>query len=339
MDAAQLIAEPMRTQGASRARSPAGSPGSGLRVLIIDDDDYMRMVIARLLRRLGTADVAEAANGIEAIAELRPERPRYDLLVCDIDMPGSDGMEFMRLAAESGITVPLLVLSGKAPALLRGVRIIGAEYGLKILRIAPKPPTVAILGQALADCRDAAQPEPAILSRTFSGKAIAEGLEQRQFEPFFQPKVRVETREVCGCEALARWRHPMHGLLPPAAFIADLEAAGLMEQLTGSIIEQSAVRCTNWRVAGFDVPVSVNLSMSSLSNTALADCLVDLVRAAGSAPSDFTLEVTETIGMTDVARCMETLVRLRLRGFGLSIDDFGTGHSSLAQLRDVPFTN
>ena len=319
--------------------TPAGElPAAGLRFLIIDDDDYMRSVVSRLLRRLGAADIVEAADGKQAIAEVRRENQRFDLLVCDIDMPGSDGIEFMRLAAEASIAIPLLLLSGKPPAMLRSAEVIAAEYGLTLVATAPKPPTVAILRQAAVDCKARSEPKRAGAPCSFDAAEIAEALQQRQFEPFFQPKIDLRSSALCGCEALARWRHQVHGVLAPGTFIAAIEAGGLMERMTWSLFEQAAQRCADWRRSGVAVPVSVNLSMSSLVDVGLADRLADLVRASGAMPSDFTLEVTETIAMTNVARCMESLVRLRLRGFGLSIDDFGTGFSSLQQLERVPYT-
>lgn len=314
-------------------------PGAGLHVLVIEDDDFMRSVVARLLRRLGVTDITEAANGRDALAAVRGSADRpFHLLVCDLDMPESDGMEFMRLASEQKLETPLLVLSGKTPAVLRSVAIMAAEYGLTLVGAAQKPPTVALLRDALVACTRVVRRGPAQQGRTFSSAELIEALDQQQFEPFFQPKVDIRSNKVCGCEALVRWRHPEHGVLAPGAFLRDLEAGGLMDRLTWSVFEQSARWCRHWRDMGQVFPVSVNLSMASFEDTQLSTRVLDIVKAAGLTPADFTIEVTETIAMSSIARCLESLVRLRLRGFGLSIDDFGTGFSSLQQLERVPYT-
>ena len=111
-----------------------------------------------------------------------------------------------------------------------------------------------------------------------------------------------------------------------------------MDRLTWAMLEKSAGWCRRWCDDGLDIPMSVNLSLSSLHDTRLSNRLLDIVSAHGIKPANLVFEVTETIAMTDVARCLETLSRLRMKGFGLSIDDFGTGFSSLQQLSRIPFT-
>jgi EAL domain-containing protein (putative c-di-GMP-specific phosphodiesterase class I) len=104
------------------------------------------------------------------------------------------------------------------------------------------------------------------------------------------------------------------------------------------MLEKSAAACRDWRAAGLETTVSVNLSLASLTHIGLADRITTLVEGQNLAPRHMILEVTETIAMTDIARALENLARLRMRGFGLSIDDYGTGYSSLQQLSRIPFT-
>jgi len=172
----------------------------------------------------------------------------------------------------------------------------------------------------------------------FSLKQILHGVEQGQFEPYFQPKVALATGKIFGAEALARWRHPEHGLIGPDAFIATLEQSGNIDVLTMLMLEKAANACCAWRALGMDVTVSVNLSLVALSDTSLADALTRVVRACGLEPVHMILEITETAAMTNVAPALENLARLRMRGFGLAIDDYGAGFSSLQQLTRVPFT-
>jgi EAL domain-containing protein (putative c-di-GMP-specific phosphodiesterase class I) len=140
-----------------------------------------------------------------------------------------------------------------------------------------------------------------------------------------------------GAEALVRWRHPKHGVVGPNAFISLLEQSRKIDELTLPMLEEAVNACREWRECGLAPTVSVNLSLVSLADTAPAERLTGTVSAAGLDPIRF-FEIMETVAMTEVAAALENLTRLRMRGFGLSVDDYGTGFSSLRQLTRVPFT-
>lgn len=317
---------------------PKEDSPDGVRVLVIDDDKYMRSVIGRLLNNLGVEEYREAADGMEGMRAIETAGRPFDLAIVDIDMPESDGIEFLRLMSQRKYNLPIMVLSGKPASLLNSVHIMAKEYGLNVLRVAQKPASVALLREVLYSCRSLAQPKPVPAAASYSSDEILAGLQNREFEPFFQPKVEIPTRQLRGCEALARWRHRKHGIVGPGAFIGVIEEAKRMDEFTWTMLEQAASWCRRWHQAGLELTVNVNLSMSSLADNKLADRLLDIVRRAGVDPRYVILEGTETLAMTEIPQCLESLCRLRLRGFGLSIDDFGTGFSSLQQLMRVPYT-
>src|SRR5687768_6998448 len=124
----------------------------GLRVLVIDDDQYVRSVIRRLLAKLGVTEVREASDGMEGVRAIEGAERVFDLTIVDIDMPNSDGMEFLRLMGQRKYTSSVMILSGKPAALLNSVQIIAKEYGLNLLRVAQKPPSIALLKDALNSC-------------------------------------------------------------------------------------------------------------------------------------------------------------------------------------------
>jgi EAL domain-containing protein (putative c-di-GMP-specific phosphodiesterase class I) len=163
-------------------------------------------------------------------------------------------------------------------------------------------------------------------------------VQAKQFETFFQPKVDLASGRVLGAEALARWRHPEHGAIAPYAFIAALEKSGEIWQLTLQMLQKAALACSAWRKRDPEFTVSVNLSPVTLSNTNQADRITETVRSAGLDPLHMVLEITETAAMTEVAHALENLARLRINGFGLSVDDYGTGFSHLQQLMRMPIT-
>jgi EAL domain-containing protein (putative c-di-GMP-specific phosphodiesterase class I) len=151
-----------------------------------------------------------------------------------------------------------------------------------------------------------------------------------------QPKARVGTGEVVGVEALVRWQHAELGWIPPDEFVSVAERSGLIGLLTTRVLDASLAACAEWRAAGWDVGVAVNLSARSLQDADLVE-EVDRMLRRHRVPADrLTLEVTEGSVMADAARAVALLHELRDLGVRLSVDDFGTGYSSLSYLQRLP---
>jgi len=148
----------------------------------------------------------------------------------------------------------------------------------------------------------------------------------------------VRSGAFCGVEALVRWNHPRDGLVGPDQFIPLAEECGLIAALTDWVLATAVKQMARWQAAGLDIKVSVNLSMENLNAPDFSRRVAAMMRDSGVSEQRIILEVTESRLMSHTSVPLENLVRLRMQRFGLSIDDFGTGHSSLAQLRDVPFT-
>ena len=315
------------------------SPASGLVALVVEDHDFQRHIMARMLRSLGLHDVLEARDGKEALKMIHSS-PQIDLVVCDLDMPEMDGMELLRHLGHGHTRASVIICSAQDQSLLNSVEKMASAYGVNLLGAIEKPVSLIGLENLLAlyqPYRPTLLPK-AIQDCPFSLDQILDGLQRQQFEPFFQPKLDLESNQIIGAEALARWHHPEHGMISPYAFISVLEHNARLDELTLCMAGMAAEACRKWREGGLEFNVSVNLSLVSLSNTSLADQITDVVRSAGLDPHHMTLEITESAAMTEVAPALENLTRLRMRGFGLSVDDYGTGFSSLRQLTRVPFT-
>lgn len=304
--------------------------------LVVEDHEFQRATLVHTLGTLGARNILEAADGHAALAML--QRQPIDLVISDLEMPRMDGMEFIRHVSESGVAVSIILTSVHDQSLLASVGTMTQAYGVNLLGTIGKPVHAqkleALIG--LHKTRVIAPPGPAQVA--MSEADISDALAARLFEPVYQPKVDVATGVLKGVEALARWIHPQQGMVGPYAFIPALEANRRIDELTWIMLEKAAASCRDWRAAGLDITVAVNLSLGSLTRVGLADHITELVQAQNVAPKYITLEVTETIAMTDIARALENLTRLRIRGFGLSIDDYGTGYSSMQQLSRIPFT-
>jgi diguanylate cyclase (GGDEF)-like protein len=161
-------------------------------------------------------------------------------------------------------------------------------------------------------------------------------VEAGNLEVHFQPKVEVGTGRVVGAEALVRWPHPERGLLYPDAFLPAAEQAGLMRTLTLVVLDRALAACGRWTAAGRELGVAVNLSASNLLDASLPDEVAARLHAHGVAPHQLTLEVTEGVILANPRRSGEVLAAVRALGVAVSLDDFGTGHSSLSHVKRLP---
>lgn len=308
--------------------------GNARRLLILDDDASVAMTIAAIADGIGftVRSCSDPDDFFDAVEGWRPSHIAVDLV-----MPTLDGMEVLRLLAERRCRAQVIVTSGMGTKVLESAQRSAAERGLSISGILPKPFRAQQLRSLLLQSSagvdapvPASAPPPA-----FAVDEIALGLRQAQFILHFQPKIDLATGRAIGFEALVRWQHPQHGLIPPDAFIPVLERAGEISQLTVWVVQRALAWLAGAPAA---LSVSINLSARDLSDLSLADWLARSCRDAGVAPDRLVLELTETSAMQDPTLALDVLTRLRIKGFRLGIDDFGTGYSSMVQLSRLPFS-
>jgi EAL domain-containing protein (putative c-di-GMP-specific phosphodiesterase class I)/FixJ family two-component response regulator len=312
---------------------------SSLGFLVVEDHEFQKWHCCSVLTQMGATRVLSAQDGNAALELLGQPGLPIDIVISDLNMPEMDGMALIRKIAESGVASSLIIVSSVGRAVLASTEAMAQAYGVRLLGAIEKPVTARKLA-ALLDRHEATPMAgaPPRSAKTFTAEEIAEGLRGDQFEAFYQPKVDVKTGETRGAEALVRWHHPVHGLVYPGDFIEAMEANGLLATLTWRVLRSAVDNCRIWREAGLDINVSVNITVSALEDVSFAERLVALVAEAGLSPRHLMLEITETAAARDLGRKLETLSRLRMRGFGLSIDDYGTGYSSMQRLSRVPFT-
>jgi EAL domain-containing protein (putative c-di-GMP-specific phosphodiesterase class I) len=314
---------------------------SELKFLVVEDHEFQRAMLLKMLARLGATQVSTAADGYAALEIIMAPGASIDIIISDLDMPGMDGLEFMRHVGEARIPVAIILASALESVLLDSVETMTRAYGVKILGVIQKPITPEKLA-ALIKLRLPAQLNPNLTQTdalSFTIEEIVQGISNDEFEPFFQPKVELTTGRIKGAEALARWRHPQKGIVAPYAFVGLLEDHNQIDKLMWLILSKSVDFCREWRASsGLDVSVSVNVSGKSLADVNFADRVIELVKCRNLDCRNIILEVTESAATTDIGHSLENLSRLRMKGFGLSIDDYGTGYSSLQQLARIAFT-
>ncbi len=165
---------------------------------------------------------------------------------------------------------------------------------------------------------------------------LRRAIEEDQLTLHYQPKVELVSGRITGVEALVRWDHPERGLLQPDEFITVAEQTGLIRPMTMRLLATALRDCRQWRSAGHQLTVAVNLSVRNLLDEELTTEIAELLSSLRLPPSALELEITETTAMVDPARAMLVLNQLQRLGVGLALDDYGTGHSSLAYLDELP---
>jgi EAL domain-containing protein (putative c-di-GMP-specific phosphodiesterase class I) len=164
---------------------------------------------------------------------------------------------------------------------------------------------------------------------------LREAIEENELTLAYQPQIAVDTHQVTGVEALVRWAHPRRGMIPPVEFVAIAEHTGLIEPLTRCVLRGALQQCRTWLDKGMHLPVSVNISATDLQD-GFAHTVEELLDAHGVPVDYLRLEITEGAMMVDRDRARRVLQELRVLGVRISIDDYGTGYSSLAYLGHLP---
>ena len=165
---------------------------------------------------------------------------------------------------------------------------------------------------------------------------LRQAIEKSQFVFYYQPKIRLDTGEVTGVEALVRWQHPRDGLVLPEVFIPLMEQTGMLRALTPWILGEAMLQARAFQDLDYPVTVSLNLSVRDLQDPQLVETVTEQLQAHGVSPERLEIEITESALMSERERVQDTLARLSAMGLKIMIDDFGIGYSSLAYLKNLP---
>jgi len=304
-------------------------PASENRLLVIDDQQELCEFIAEVARRLGfeALAVTETEGFRRAYLDFNPT-----VIVLDLQMAGSDGIELLRYLGGQGTKAQILVVSGMDQRVLSTADQVGRTQGLKMLGGLQKPIMLADL--------------EAVLRKTIKQGSVITvadlelALARDELQVYYQPKADRGVDGnwlIAGVEALARWKHPTRGFIPPPQFITIAENSNLIRQLTERVVELSLAQVAEWHRQQLPLSVAINLSPRLLNDRSFPDVVEQATQRHGVDPRFVTFEVTESAAMSDPETTIDVLTRMRVKNFGLSIDDFGTGYSSLKHLYLMPF--
>ncbi len=312
-------------------KAPVMTPNTAL---IIDDDPIFHLVAEEALLALGAEDISFADDGAIGLDMITRSPSQFDLVICDLQMPNLDGISVLRELGRIAFKGALVIVSSEEEDLIGLVRRMAQMVGVRVLGTVRKPLTVDNLRAVLLKGDDHSHHIPEI---PVTRHALKTALNEKRLIPFFQPKIDLRSNQVCGVEVLTRILDDHGQPTNPAAMLRAAEQYDLMMPFTMAVIEHTVADYNNFKAQGCDLECAINLSPSMLTDLDLPDALTDICAASNVDTSRITLEITEDQLIEYKASVLEVLSRLRLRGFRLSIDDFGTGATSIEQLRLFPF--
>lgn len=305
----------------------------GASALIIDDDELFQCVAQASLQELGFSSIHTAGDGVEGLAAVLSAPEAFDLILCDLQMPNMDGAKAIRELGEMHYNGQIVIISSEDSILRESVFQMGKLANVNIKGALSKPLILEDLKQLLECDKQSSFGNVETIER----EGLLYALEARQLKPFYQPKINLGTNRVEGFEVLCRHVDENGAVSAPMPYIQSAMTCSLIGTLTRTMIEQVTEEASSWKSHLGEFNLAINMSPACILNPNLPDRITQKFKSAGFDPSMVTFEVTEDRLLEEQGVILEVLSRLRLSGFKLSLDDFGTGAASIEQLRRFPF--
>lgn len=337
---AQRLARPIEPEVNHAERAPPTS----LRLMVVDDDPFVRSALAVMLGHLTSKPVtvcASAQEAMEAMARFTESEP-LDAIICDLRMPQIDGVTFIRQLADANFRGAVIVVSVADVRLRQSVERLARSLGLQVIASLAKPASSGQLASALSRVQEGLRKQRGgkkVISNVLRGprwtrEDLRAAIQNGGIRPYYQPKVSLRTGRITGAEALARWVHPEFGVISPAAFLPMAATEGLMPEVLLASVDHVSQYLEKFP----QLTIALNVEANTACDDEAMARLMKLVQARKISPDRLQFELTESDVDSDPRRMVEILARLHLRGFALSIDDFGTGRSTNQRIADIPFS-
>lgn len=311
-----------------------------LRLLVIDDDPAICQLLSDLAIAFGY-DTTTASTPDEIFERLGGS---YALIMLDLSLGETDGMRVMRALAEEQPGANLVLLTGADTSVLQGARRVAELSGFRVVASVSKPASISDLEDILRPGTDYLDPQHAgskadeLDEESQLALRVGAALDKGSLHLLYQPIVAVLDNQIRGAEALVRLAIEGYETLSPEIWVPIVERMGRSSDLLDHVLRMAAHdRITVPSLRALET-ISVNVSVLDLADLGLPE-RAERVLGRACPPDRWVLEITETAEVDKLADALDVLIRLRLKGFGLAADDFGSGSSTLARLREYPFTS
>lgn len=313
-----------------------------IRVLVVEEHPFKQLVATQAFKEAGCDWVMAAADLAAALALLDRAGP-VDIVLCTLKKEGMQGLTVLEVLSRTLQVKSAIICSGHTQDLHDAIERMIGLLGVGVLGYVDVPVRAGAIASMLTRYLETTVAPASQVAReaghVLASKACLErAIARSEVQAFLQPKFNLLTGEVGSLEVLARWQHPQHGVLCPADFLPLISRFDLMDELFFALLEQALTFLREAQDQGYMLSLAFNLEAAQLAHESLLPRLCEVLERHAIPASRLTFEITES-GLLEVSPgVLETLIRLRMMGAGLSIDDFGIGYSSLERLCQLPFT-
>lgn len=306
--------------------------------MVVEDSAVQRDHMAGLLRQAGFGLVMQACDGIDALRKLDARGLPVELVLTDLDMPGMDGLELIRHLKELELAASLVVASAREGRLAEAAASMhGAAARMQLLGTALKPLHFDVL-QTLLSHADA-QALSVVATSAPTAAEVEAALAQRQFVPYFEPRIEVAGGMLRGVDVHACWLHPERGLIRASRFVPALQGSSAIAPLAMSIARQALAQLKAWQDIGLvTLTMSIRLPAELLADRRMVDQLSACVHEHGLTQRGITWECQEAVLTTAAPLSIANLAHLSLRGFGIGVAGYRAGQTTQQQLARCPLT-
>lgn len=310
-----------------------------IHIIVMDDDRDYANFICDVTQGLGM--ISSVSTNLDEFMQIF--NPDFSLVFLDLNIPGTDGIELLKLIETNHPQCNVILMSGVEDRILESAEAFAKSIGLSVIGRFQKTIRLADLEQLIEKCTYSfptkTKPAPKIESSEFiiTKEELIHAIKNDEIVVYYQPKIDIATRGLYGVEALVRWQHPLHKLTFPDQFIGLAESFGLIDDLSWVIYKKAIHQIGELQnQLGFPFKLSLNLSPYSLNDMDFPVKFTTFIEQSSMSPEHIILEITESGLMNELSNALAIFTRLRLKNIQLSIDDFGTGYSMMQQLKIVP---
>lgn len=309
-------------------------PLKWINALIVDDSHAILNFTSSVLRQNFGIDKIQAENSAVSAIEALKQNKDINLLFLDLNMPEMDGIQFLAELTEIKYKGFLVIMSGVAPRIIATVEQLAKRYQLNYLGTILKPLDAKDFSQVLDGIGNSAHTSNT--GRELKIYEIIRAIKNESLEVFYQPQVNLHNRKTYGVEVLVRLDHPTLGIVEPDKFLSKIEQSDLIVHMTFIILRKALRDWGKWQKQGVDLKLSVNVSPFCLQRDDFVETLLEVMSEFSMPVDKICLEVTESTIASDLAKELETLSRLNMKGIQLALDDFGQDHASIERIQSLP---
>lgn len=307
-----------------------------LKILLVDDQILQLSALSFQLKSLGVENITQCTDALEALKKAETEE--FDIVFTDLMMPEIDGVAFIKRLGSLEFKGSLVIISSLDDVIRETVKYMANKLSFSSIHELRKPLS-AIRVQDILNCsvksRDAVHDLINLDTSNVNVDDVKYGLENGQFINFYQPQIDYQSKIMVAVEVLARWKHPEYGMLFPNEFFPIIESEKLEYELFKVILDNTLQELAKGELT---CRVSINVTQSDLEVSGFSCYFIEQCEKYNVSPELFTIELTEQGIYDDTVNLIGNIVRLRMHGVGISIDDFGTGNSSYLKIAQLPFT-